>query len=91
MGLDVSFNRKAALEAGLVLQQSSYTYFNYGPNNEEIPVEVPETIIAVPGCDHFVADDGNEESIIVRANKWGRTYAPLTEWLKANNISWEEF
>lgn len=91
MGLDIAFNRKAALDAGLELQASEYTYFEYGPNDEEIPVTVPETIIAVPGCDHFVSDDGHEEDIVVRANKWGRTYAPLTEWLTKHNLSWEEF
>jgi len=46
--------------------------------------------IKVPGTDHYVSNDG-VRNIVVRANKWGRTYYPLTAWLTANNIPWEEF
>lgn len=32
-----------------------------------------------------------EDRIDVRANKWGRSYAPLTEWMRKHNIEWEEW
>ena len=40
--------------------------------------------------EHWVNDEGLD-TYIVRANKWGRTYKPLTEWLTYNAIEWSEF
>ena len=50
-----------------------------------------EPCVRVPGMEHWVEDNGGGDNIVVRANKWGHTYAPLTQWLKANNIEWDEF
>lgn len=99
MGLDIAFNRKAALEAGLVIKT-----LDNGTEDEiaeaiqdDLGAEYIEYLrgqtncIVVPDAEHLVADDGCEENIIVRANKWGHTYAPLTAWLTANNITWTEF
>lgn len=80
MGLDVAFNRKAALKAGLVIE---IVWSEYAEDEEEI--------VAVPGCEHFVSNDGAGDNIVVRANKWGNTYAPLTEWLTEHSIPWSEF
>lgn len=105
MGMDVAFNRGQALAAGLVtrterrgtdqqirmakhviergdVDQPDQDYLDY--------LEEITTDIQVPDAGHWVEDDGAGEHIVVRANKWGRTYAPLTQWLRANNISWTE-
>lgn len=49
--------------------------------------------IEVPGTNNIVADGGVDcsEDIIVRANRWGRVYEPLTRWLSENDITWTEF
>ena len=96
MGLDIAFNRKAAIDAGLHLETMrrgseediAETYID--PDHmawlmEEI------TCIHVPFAQHLVEDDGDDERIIIRANKWGRTYHPLTMWLKLHGIEWDEF
>ena len=57
MGLDISFSREEAIEAGM---------------------------------EHWVNDEGLD-TCIVRANRWGMTYKPLTEWLTYNAIEWSEF
>ena len=105
MGLDIAFNRAAAVEAGI--------QFEMIPNGDAIRIKEVEqelldnpdsynTIeylkwlkrvdrcILVPGTDHYV-EEGGVDDIIVRANRWGNTYWPLTEWLAANNIKWTEF
>lgn len=28
---------------------------------------------------------------VIRANKWGHVYGPMTNWLKVHHISWSEF
>ena len=82
MGLDVSFERRAAIKAGLKIEIS----WDDITNDEE-------ELVAIPDCDHYVANGAADGSdfIIVRANKWGRSYEPLTNWLTANGISWDEF
>ena len=56
-------------------------------------------VIEVPNADHCVqagegwsvTPDGTETDIFfVRANHWGNTFAPLTEWLDSHGISWDE-
>lgn len=94
MGLDIGFKRKAAEKAGLVFKIIP----NDGCYNED---DDPDYIswckashecIAVPGTDHYVSNDtGSDEYVVVRANKWGSTYYPLTAWLIKNNIDWDEF
>jgi hypothetical protein len=98
MGLDISFNREQAIKAGLELVTLDHRHdledistdlqddldFMRWANEKVVCIKVPET-------GHLVEDDGVPEYITVRANKWGRTYYPLTDWLKANNIEWDEF
>jgi hypothetical protein len=94
MGLDIGFDRKAAEKAGL--------QFEIIPNNGTYDEDDdPEYIawcnsnqecIAVPNTNHYVSNDsGSDKHIVVRANKWGSTYYPLTAWLTKNNIEWDEF
>jgi hypothetical protein len=94
MGLDIGFNRKAAEKAGLVFK----TLPNDGTYDED---DDPEYIswckdshecIAVPNTDHYVSNDsGSDEHVVVRANRWGSTYYPLTAWLTDHGITWDEF
>lgn len=96
MGMCVSFSRELAVKAGIefkILQNNP----DYKPNPEypEAPDYVKwcgesEECIKVPGTDFYIAN-GGVRAIVVTANKWGRAYAPLTDWLTANNIPWEEF
>ena len=99
MGMDVAFNRKAALKAGLVvftdkvgteesIAQAEGEEGNYPGYLEYLSRE--REYVQVPNAFHSIENDGVDE-IVVRANKWGASYAPLTEWLKANNITWSEF
>ena len=94
MGLDVGFNRKAAVKAGLKLEIVP----NDGRYDEDDPQDyidwclASSEVVYIPGTDHCVTNDsGSDKHIVVRANKWGSTYYPLTEWLTANNIPWDEF
>lgn len=98
MGLDIAFNREKALAAGLKVRMvvrgteeeiakakaegESQYYIDY--------LSKPEEFIEVPGTEFLASNDG-VDSIVVRANKWGRVYEPLTTWLKVNNIEWGEF
>lgn len=98
MGLDIAFNREKALAAGLKVRMvvrgteddiakakaegEDQFYIDY--------LSKPTECIEVPGTD-FLTDNDGVDSIVVRANKWGRIYEPLTTWLKANNIEWSEF
>ncbi len=93
MGLDIGFNRAAAIAAGMEFK----TIPNDGVFDED---DAPDYIewckastncIKVPDTDWYISDDGVGESIVVRANKWGSSYAPLTAWLTKHNIEWSEF
>ena len=101
MGLDVSFNRQQAIDAGLEL------FVDYNGTEEEIAavkadvqdsmdeayleyLQREQEFIRIPSTGLIAANDG-VQTIVVRANKWGLLYEPLTKWLKANNIDWSEF
>lgn len=94
MGLDIAFNRKQAEEAGLIFKiiPNDGTY-----NEDDDPdyiewCKASQECIAVPNTDHYVSNDcSSTDKVIVRANKWGTTYYPLTAWLKEHNIQWSEF
>lgn len=97
MGLDVAFNREKALAAGLKVRMVVGTEDDIakakanGADQDYLDyLSKPEECIEVPGTDFLASNDGID-SIVVRANKWGRIYEPLTTWLKANNIEWSEF
>lgn len=97
MGLDIAFNREAALAAGIK------TSMVRNGTDEQIARAIAEgwdedhikwlheesEVIHVPDTDIQVAVDG-VDVFIVRANKWGMVYAPLTRWLKSHGIDWSE-
>ena len=98
MGLDITFDRTKAVKAGIKFE----TLPNATPEQIEAAKDDPDEgyqewlassqqCIEVPGFGHFVSDDGVGDFITVRANKWGRTYKPLTQWLVNNNIEWDEW
>ena len=103
MGLDVAFNREQALRAGLTLKierlgtdeqieraKQDIADGNEDPDYLDFLTKI-ETLVKVPNADHYTDDGGTDTDIIVRANKWGYTYAPLTEWLASKGIEWSEF
>lgn len=94
MGLDIAFNRMLAVDAGIefdIIPNSDRTEFDDDEDPEYIAwCKESSECIRVPGMEHWVNNDGVDNEIVVRANKWGRTYAPLTAWLSANNIEWRE-
>lgn len=117
MGLDISFNKQAALDAGLVIisQQRGTPEEIHAAELEVLQgtgdlgylawLRSSADFFEVPYGDHFVEAatskylkgglEGIPEnwtvSLVVRANKWGNTYDPLTAWLRTNNIEWSEF
>ncbi|MEL0169832.1 MAG: hypothetical protein VW877_17065 [Pseudomonadaceae bacterium] len=48
-------------------------------------------MVVIPGTDHCCLDSGGKDSFVIAANKWGSTYGPLTDFLKAKGIEWDEF
>ena len=100
MGLDVSFNKEAAADAGLVFDMMR----NGSPEAIELAEADPESdqdylewlhcmqqVIQIPGTELWADACEAGGNLFIRANKWGRVYEPLTNWLRANNIAWEEF
>jgi 2,4-dienoyl-CoA reductase-like NADH-dependent reductase (Old Yellow Enzyme family) len=99
MGLDISFNRKKAEEAGLVittgtngtendraaavLSDDDQGYIAWLHESVET-VHVPNTQYSV------VAETFHSGEVAIRANKWGRVYKPMTDWLRTHKINWEE-
>lgn len=103
MGMDIAFNREQAVAAGI--EQASLRNADDaeiaraeadeadGMPNQPGYIEWLKSsndCVRVPGMDWWVEDDGASEQFVVRANKWGRTYEPLTDWLKAHGIEWIE-
>ena len=104
MGLDIAFSRKKAIKAGIELRKREHPSqaiaeareaFEYSGSVIDAGyleyLSRTRTLMAVPYTDHCVQDDGTDEEIIVRANKWGNTYGPLTKWLSEKKIGWTEF
>ena len=50
-------------------------------------------LINIPHTSISLVNDGTttSENCIVRANKWGPAYLPLTTWLKINRVEWQEW
>ena len=97
MGLDIAFNREKALAAGLVLSkmangtEDSIAHAQTCEDTDYLEwLQREEEVVHVPGTNMVVVNDG-VDSIVIRANKWGQIYEPMTTWLKANNIEWTEF
>lgn len=74
MGLDIKFNYKKAVDCGMNI----------------IYVDDGYPLVQIPGTDMMTDIDLFGDTGIVRANKWGRMYEPLTKFLKDNNISFVE-
>lgn len=99
MGLDISFDRNKALAAGLqtkIVRNGSdedvriATVWGEDENYIQWLQESSECVI-IPFTEALVTNDGVVDRIVVRANKWGKNYLPLTLWLKHHNIEWDEF
>ena len=99
MGLDVSFDRNKALAAGLQTKiirngddDDLQRALEYGEDEDYIQwLQESSECVIIPFTEAFVTNDGVGDQIIVRANKWGKNYLPLTLWLKHHNIEWDEF
>ena len=103
MGLDISFSKQQAVEAGLHL-------FVGEPNGCPQSVQEAEdnedwgyakwlgerpTLMDIPNTDHCVeyyesSGARSHPLLFIRANRWGNTFYPITEWLTSHNITWEE-
>jgi len=113
MGLDISFNKHAAVMAGLVVQMATNgTAENIAATKLEcldlsdtraadylVSLQEVHWVMKVPSADYRVGidefsvrepDGSKTVYFYVRANRWGTTFAPLTEWLNANGIEWHE-
>ena len=98
MGLDIAFNREAAIKAGLVLSKvingtdlEITSAKAHGLDQDYIAyLEKEVELVQVPSTEMWT-DNGGVGAIIIRANPWGPLYYPMTTWLKANNIEWTEF
>ena len=106
MGLDVFFNRQAATAAGMQFQtftkgqpeQIEKARLVHLANPDDawsedhyLWLQKDDPCLRVPGI-NWVSDGGHPDFpyTSVRANRWGNTYEPLTDWLKTHHIQWEE-
>jgi hypothetical protein len=76
VGIQVTFDRKIALEKGMRWEKSCQA------------VHVP-TMVDLHGP-FFASDFGNEEYACVNVNHWGTTREPLLKWLEENQIEYVE-
>ena len=106
MGMDVSFSRKDAINSGLKLVRATNGSPESIKEAELEAKENPsergmgylkwlqreEELVKVPFTDLLVCNDSSDdETIVVRANRWGQVYRPLTTWLRNNRIIWDEW
>ena len=100
MCLDIAFSRSLALAAGATLTKHREGTDEQIANAKlDIPVdtfyvqylESVNEYFQFPNYPYIISNSGTDNSIIIRANKWGSLYKPLTEWLINNNITWSEF
>lgn len=98
MGMDLYFNKQQALAAGLEVRQGlprgtdeeiTEAEMRGDPDYLEYLRECP-VYLCVPNAEHHVEIDTCEDNFTVRANPWGPTYAPLTQFLQQHNITWIE-
>jgi hypothetical protein len=98
MGLDISFDRKQAIAAGMQFVDAtngSAMCIQDAIDNEcdaDYITWLQEStrFVTIPNLGLLRTDDGNADTVIIRANKWGNAYTPLTQWLAENNIEWNE-
>ena len=105
MGLDLAFNREQAIAAGMEVSsqrngtdgeiQETLSRFYEGYDEQAEPrlfwLESYQYLVRIPDEDFWLVDSGNKDRVIVRANKWGESYEPITQFLTDNNIQWSEF
>ena len=97
MGLDLYFNKQKAIDAGLIItEEPNGTPEEIAEHQEQDPgyagwLAQTSEIVQVPNADHCVCACTSGDELSIRANHWGPTYAPLTTWLKQNNIEWGEY
>lgn len=106
MGLDICFNKGKAVAAGLKLERvrrgtdaeiaeakaefPDDGYINY-LEAEVLIVDVPLPISMMFMQPIKVEAVELDNELHVRANTWGRVHAPLTKFLKENDIEWGEY
>jgi hypothetical protein len=105
VGLDIKFNLSAAVIAGMAIRtetigdkeaiamaEKEYAENAY-PTAKEFLDWVSSTILVatIPEYIESFVVDAFENDAVIRANKWGSLYKPLTSFLEVNNIPWEEF
>ena len=102
MGLDITFDYQPAVDAGIELRvepngtaaeiveakESGQLDYAAWLEREELLMKVPERGVWIV-ADEYLSE--TEHTLTVRANKWGESYEPLTNFLKANGIEWEEW
>ena len=100
MGMDINFNKELADAAGI-----EYTTIRNGSDEDILKASTSEDTrdgyltwlqeellcIKVPVTGTYVNIGVFDGMITLRANKWGHVYKPLTQWLKENDIRWNEF
>lgn len=98
MGTDLYFNKQQAIDAGLkfsvagprgTAQQIQDAECTGDASYVEFLCQCPE-VLKVPNAEHYVEVDSLDKLAVVRANPWGPTYAPLTQFLNEHHITWME-
>jgi hypothetical protein len=97
MGLDIMFNKEKALLAGLQLTTTTNGMPEdiaqaraEGDNNHAEWLAEEIQLTQLPGTDLNVIVNEFDHDYSIRANPWGRVYAPLTDWLRSHDIPWIE-
>jgi hypothetical protein len=104
MGLDIKFNLSEVVRAGMAIHtetNGSLTERKIAQQQyAEEPCEANQRYIdwlkefsmigSIPNHIHSFGVDVAENNVYVRANKWGSLYEPLTDFLMANDILWDE-
>lgn len=83
MGLDLAFNKDQFIIAGGVIVTDTFT-INAGEGYRASYCQVPK-------MEDWAECNYDNEQVVARANKWGRNYEPLTNFLHTNGITWSEF
>jgi len=106
MGLDITFSRQEAIDCGFTFEMARNgsdeqikeylaeaereEYYDEG-YYDWLHTEIE--LINIPHTSISLINDGTttSQNCIVRANKWGPAYLPLTTWLKINRVEWQEW
>jgi hypothetical protein len=106
MGMDIAFDRQRAIDNGIEIKEeqrgsseeilmaaqdgASTDYLEWLEGMSTL-IRVPEMRVPETGNEFWVEADKGGNDLIVRANRWGMTYGPLTSWLDSKGIGWETF